>query len=236
MIILLTNDDGIDAPGINALYQQLIAKHEVWMIAPRYPVNAISHAITIGKEIRVEPRNSRVFAVYGTPADCVLLGVNDIMPYRPELVVSGINAGPNLGDDVTYSGTVGAAMEGVIWGITSISVSMMEPSLGYWQEASIWVDKLIACVKRLPQPVLLNINIPPQPKGVKVTRLGKRTYENIVTKKSDYIYVLGGNPVAHPIEGTDMAAVSDGYIAVTPLKIDITDDEILPRVRAVIRV
>lgn len=233
-LILVSNDDGYHSEGIKVLAEALESLGEVWVVAPDRENSAVSHALTLSRPLRLTQLAKRGFAVDGTPTDCVTLGVGHVLRGRtPDLVVSGINFGANMGDDVHYSGTVSAAFEAVILGVPAIAVSQV-----IWSEFSYAFAgrfaRLIATRvldRGLPPGVLLNVNIPPdRPKGVRFTRLGKRTYGEGVVEDTDprgrkCYWIGGGDPVWEDIPGTDFAAVGAGYTSITPLQLDMTDRE-----------
>ncbi|MEK7709400.1 MAG: 5'/3'-nucleotidase SurE, partial [candidate division NC10 bacterium] len=174
-LVLVTNDDGINAPGLAALAEALAPLGDVYVVAPEREQSTVGHALTLHRPLRVDRLAERRFAVNGTPSDCVNLAVLGLLPAEPTLVVSGINHGSNLGDDVTYSGTVSAAMEGTLLGIPSIAVSLVGPEQGGFGEAGK-IARLIAMrtlVEGLPPKTLLNVNVPGgRPKGIRFARLG----------------------------------------------------------------
>lgn len=248
--ILLSNDDGIFAPGILALKKALDAEgYQVTVCAPDRPRSAASHAITLHKPLRaVEtrlPDGSIGWAISGTPADCALLGLDAICAETGvDLVVSGINHGPNLGWDVIYSGTVAAAMEAVILGFPAIAVSTTsyERDLHYDTAARFIARELVPKVAEhgLPRNTLLNVNVPNLPeaeiKGVKLAAKSERRYKDRMDKRVDprggAYYWLGGLPTDEPApEGTDSAVTADGYIAVTPLHLDMTAHRLLEEMK-----
>jgi 5'-nucleotidase len=236
MIILVTNDDGIRAGGLRILADALADLGRIVVVAPEQEQSASSHAITLDKPLRINEYETDRFGVSGTPTDCVLLAVNGILDRRPELIVSGINLGPNMGEDVTYSGTVAAAIEASILGIPSIAISMVS-----WD--SVPLDAAAAVSRYLagemlhhdvPGTSLWNVNIPPLPrdelKGIRITRLGSRVYNGDIIKKTDprgrdYFWIGGGDPGWNAGGDTDFTAVTEGYISVTPLRLDLTDDK-----------
>jgi 5'-nucleotidase len=229
-VILVTNDDGAHAAGLAALAAALEPLGEVYVVAPDREQSAVGHALTLHRPLRVEQLGERRFAVNGTPSDCVNLAVLGFLPDRPVLVVSGINHGSNLGDDVTYSGTVSAAMEGTLLGVPSIAVSRSEPD-GSGFEAAGEVARAVATrvlVEGLPRHTLINVNVPPgRPQGIKLTRLGHRVYSAKTIKEVDprgkpYYWIGTGAPAWAEDEGTDIAAVQAGWAAVTPLHLDLT--------------
>ncbi|MBI3827715.1 MAG: 5'/3'-nucleotidase SurE [Candidatus Rokubacteria bacterium] len=232
-IILVTNDDGVHAAGLAALAAALEDLGEVWVIAPEREQSACGHALTLHRPLKVDRVRERWFAVNGTPSDCVNLGVLGFLPERPALVASGINHGSNLADDVTYSGTVSAAMEGTLLGVPSVAISLLAD--GDLAEAGR-VARLVATrllVEGLPRQTLLNVNVPPGvAKGVRVARLGHRVYEEKIVEHTDprgraFYWIGGGEPQWHEPEGTDMAAVHDGYVSLTPVHLDLTHHRVL---------
>jgi 5'-nucleotidase len=247
--ILVTNDDGIHAPGIFALKQALdAAGHTVTVCAPDRPRSASGHSITLHKPLRLHevalPDGSIGHAASGTPADCVALGVLDVLDNDLDLVVSGINHGPNLGWDVTYSGTVSAAMEAVIIGVPAFAVSVASYAREiHWDGAARFAARLAARIgeRRLPPAVLLNVNAPDLPegqiRGVRVTTQGDRQYVDRLEKRHDPMgrpyYWLGGKiHDKEAPEGSDVKAVGEGYISVTPIHLDLTAHAFLPALRS----
>ncbi len=230
-LLLLTNDDGVHAAGLAALAQAVADLGDVWVIAPEREQSACGHALTLHRPIRpVEVRaRERWFAVNGTPSDCVNLGVLGFLPERPVLVLSGINHGSNLGDDVTYSGTVSAAMEATLLGVPAIAFSLAE---GEDFAAAADVARLIATralVESIPRKTLLNVNIPAgTPRGVRVTALGHRVYSDKIVAQTDprgrtHYWIGGGEPQWEALDGTDMGAVHEGYVSVSPVQLDLTN-------------
>ena len=231
--ILISNDDGIHAPGIKALAESLSALGEVSIMAPLTEQSATSHSLTLYRPLRVKEMGPRTYAVEGTPTDCVLLAVREFLPQRPDLVVSGVNQGPNMGEDVIYSGTVAAAMEGAILGVPSIAVSLASWEVFDFAPAAAIARAAAEAMLAAGPPArfLVNMNIPPLPleeiRGVRVTRLGTRVYNDAIVKKTDpsgraYYWIGGAKPSWEPGEDTDFAAVEAGYVSLTPLLLDIT--------------
>src|SRR5205814_59789 len=187
-VLLVTRDDGVHASGLAALARALDELGDVYVLAPEREHSACGHALTLHRPLRVERLAERRFAVNGTPSDCVNLGVLGFLPERPALVVAGVNHGSNLGDDVTYSGTVSAAMEGTLLGVPSMAVSQSDPETGTLDGAQA-VAKLVASrvlVEGLPGKTLLNINVPAGPlAGIRMTRLGHRVYQEKVVRETD---------------------------------------------------
>lgn len=234
MIILVSNDDGIRAAGIRALVGALESVGEVWVVAPDREQSAASHSLSLHRPLRVEDLGPRRFAVDGTPTDCVNLAINGIMPVRPDLVVSGINHGANMGDDITYSGTVSAAMEGTLLNVPSIAISLAWRQELDFTAAAKFAQRLAQSVLQhgLPRDTLLNVNVPSRPaselRGYLVTRQGKRKYGDAIVEKVDprgkKYYWIGGEDLGFvAAEGTDFTAVEGGYISVTPLHLDLTN-------------
>lgn len=235
-IILVTNDDGIHAAGLTALTEGLADLGDVYVVAPDREQSAVGHALTLHRPLRVDRISERKLAINGTPSDCVNLAVLGLLPHPPALVVSGINQGSNLGDDVTYSGTVSAAMEGVLLGVPSIAVSLERPDAGFAEATRI--ARLVAVrvlVEGLGPKTLLNVNVPGvAPKGIRVTQLGRRVYKERIIEQTDprgrtYYWIGAGPPLWDAGETTDIAAIHDGYASVTPLHLDLTDYTALSR-------
>lgn len=249
--VLLTNDDGVHAPGLLAMRGALVAAgHLVTVCAPDRPRSASGHAITLHKPLRCNPVSladaSPAWSCSGLPSDCVLLAFSHFAPEqgRFDLVVSGINHGPNLGWDVTYSGTVAAAMESVIKGVPAIAVSMAsyEPAPHWETPAAFVADQLVGSVARngLPAATLLNVNCPNVPisalRGVRVARQGERHYNDKHEARLDPngapYYWLAGTPEDHaPAPGTDIEVVKAGCISVTPIHLDLTNSDFLEPLR-----
>lgn len=234
--ILVSNDDGVHSEGIKWLAHALRALGEVIVVAPDGEQNAASHAITLHKPLRVTRLADDVYSTSGTPTDCINLGVITIMKERPALVVSGINKGENLADDVTYSGTVSAAMEGTLLGIPSIAVSQAGGDGAFRFDAAAAVAARLAALvleHGLPRDTLLNVNVPDLDpsavRGVKITRLGRRSYdanaiiENVDPRGRTYYWIGGNRDFGADVEGTDFSAVRAGYVSVTPVHLDLTN-------------
>jgi 5'-nucleotidase len=232
--ILVSNDDGYAAEGLQSLAFAIDDLGEVWVVAPESQQSAASHAISIHRPLRIREVRARCFAVDGTPTDCSYVAINHLMKdHRPHLMVSGINHGPNLADDVTYSGTVAAAMEASILGIPAIAVSLAARQ-DFRFEAAVRLARVLieAVLRRDPPPrMLLNVNIPEgNPRGFAVTRLGKHSYGFDVVEKLDprgrKYYWIGGTDYRHEdIPGSDCNAVYlEQRVSITPLQLDLTDD------------
>jgi len=236
--ILLTNDDGIGADGLRALEEVFgSAGTEVWVMAPAEEQSGTSHAVTLRKPLYINDEGPKRYSITGTPADAVNIGVNRVMKgVRPDLVVSGVNRGANLGCDVHYSGTAAAAREGALLGIDSIAVSLDtrldRPDFGFSARLALRLSELIHATT-LPPRTFINVNVPrlaeAEIKGVKVTTMGVRQYDNVVREEEGEDgavgYSIGGEPLGGaPIPDSDIIAVEDGYVSITPLRLDLTND------------
>lgn len=241
--ILISNDDGINSEGLHKLHETLKDLGEVFVVAPDRDQSAVSHSLSLYRPLRIEQISDNVYTVDGTPTDCVNIAVNGILKDREiDIVVSGINKGENLGDDITYSGTVSAAMEGALLGVPSIAVSLAT-KVDFNFEAAAYYSKLIAeyvLRSNLPPATILNVNVPHMPRGdirgVLVTRQGKRVYGEPIVEKVDprgrkYYWIGGYELGSVDIENSDIAAVKDGYVSVTPISLDLTDYGFLDKLR-----
>lgn len=233
-MILVANDDGIQSQGLTRLARAMEAVDEVVVVAPDREQSAVAHALTIGRPLRADQVKPGWFSVDGTPTDCVNLALNGLLPVRPWLVVSGINLGANLGDDITYSGTVSAAMEAVLLGVPAVAFSQVGRVDFDFDAAADFARLLVEGLREhtLPPDTLLNVNVPegPRPRGYAVTRMGKRRYGDAIVEKMDprgrKYYWIGGDELAFSDEpGTDFAAIRSGLISVTPLHLDLTNYE-----------
>jgi 5'-nucleotidase len=230
-LILITNDDGISAPGIQALRQAVEGLGEVAVVAPDRDQSAVSHMISLYHALRAHPVRPGWWAVEGTPTDCVYLGSFELLGKKPDLVLSGINAGPNLSFDVHYSGTVSAAIEGTLLGIPSIAFSLADVKHGDFDHAARFARGLAESVFRdgLPPGVTLNVNVPAgKPTRHQPTFLGRRGYAHSVHRREDPrrrpYYWIGGPPTEpEVVPGSDCTAVAEGIISVTPLMVDMTE-------------
>lgn len=247
MRILISNDDGIFAPGIKALAETLALEHEIYVAAPDRERSANGHALTLHKPLRAEKLDifkgvKASWEVNGTPSDCIKIAVGAILDEAPDMVVSGINRGQNMGTDVIYSGTVSAAMEGNILGIPSVAVSLASFNDLHYQTAADAVLKFLNNFKtqKLPAKTLLNINVPPvsydKLKGVQITRLGVHRYTDLFEKRTDLrgrtYYWLAGEPLEFDDEeGTDTHAVKSGYVSITPIQYDLTNHGFVERLK-----
>ncbi len=238
MKILISNDDGFQAPGIVALYEALKSVADVEVVAPEHNNSAKSNALTLHSPLYVNTAANGFRYVNGTPADCVHIALTGLLGYRPDLVVSGINNGANMGDDTIYSGTVGAAMEGYLFGVPAIAFSQIEKGWAHIDAAAIKAREIVLQLAQQRQigatPWLLNINIPNLPleqiKPVRVCRLGRRhAAESVITQVSprgETMYWIGAaGPAKDEAEGTDFHATEHGHVVLTPLKVDLTDHD-----------
>jgi len=237
-LILVTNDDGFFSKGIQTLAEVLQELGEVYIVAPDRDRSAVSHALTMHRPLKVDLIKEKCFSVNGTPTDCVVVGVKKLLPREPDLLVSGINKGANLGEDVTYSGTVSAAIEGTILNVPSFAISLVGERPFRYETASHFALRIAKFVleKKLPTDTLLNVNVPNKAlqeiKGIKVTNQGKRSYENsiheIYSPWGEKQYWIGGGIVSwQKMEGTDIQAIMENYVSVTPLHIDLTNYQAL---------
>lgn len=233
-LILVTNDDGIASPGLAQLVETVTSLGQVVVVAPEREQSACGHAFTLNHPLRVRNVCDGWFAVDGTPTDCVNLGIHGLLQRKPALVLSGINYGSNLADDITYSGTVAAAMEAMLMGVPGIAISQdvdgCTVSAGS-QDNLAQVRNLVGTVlnRGLPEDTLLNVNLPAvKALGIRLTRQGKRTYDNQVVEKTDprgrpYYWLGGGSMSFERRTECDCGAVADGYISVSPLHLDLTN-------------
>ncbi len=235
--ILVTNDDGVHSDGIRALADVLKPFGDITVVAPIQEASAIGHALTLRRPLRVETVHPGVFAVDGTPTDCVNIAITHVLKNKPDLIVSGINKGWNLGDDVTYSGTVAAALEGALLGIPSIAVSTQKRrdngyEFGPSAQAAAAVAQAVL-LRGMPKFTLLNINTPQGAnKGFRVTVQAKRNHITVVTERIDprgqpYYWIEEGQDDWEPHDRSDYQAVRDGYISITPLQPDMTSHDAL---------
>jgi 5'-nucleotidase len=243
MRLLCTNDDGILAHGLECLVRAASCIGEVTVVAPDREQSATSHSLTLHHPIRAVQRGERQYQVDGTPTDCVMLAVEALMSERPDWVLSGVNHGHNMGEDVLYSGTVAAAMEGVTLGIPAMAISFAGGELQ--ADPELLTDQVgvlrallehLVNLEHIPRDTLLNINMPPLPaseiKGVRLTRLGRRVYSDSLMRMKDprgreIFWIGGGSASWSGGEDSDFRAVREGYISVTPLSLDLTHNKML---------
>lgn len=235
MKILLTNDDGVHAPGLAALLKRVSEVAQVVVVAPDREQSAVSHALTLHHPLRAARVGENIFSVEGTPTDCVNLGIHSLISFRPDLVISGINRGANLCDDVTYSGTVAAALEATLMGIPAIAISLACQGAGeHFDAAAAFAARLAVtvCDKGLPPDTYLNVNVPDLPEELLLAPLitcqGKRSYEGTIVDKVDprgrsYYWIGTADQNFRDIPESDYHAVSRGHISVSPLHIDLTN-------------
>jgi 5'-nucleotidase len=239
--ILISNDDGIHAPGLSALAEALAHLGRVVVVAPDRERSAVGHALTLHRPLRLRCLRPGWYAADGTPTDCVHLGVHSILKRPPELLVSGINQGGNLGDDLTYSGTVGVALEGALLGVPSIAVSLVAREDFHFGPAAAVAERIARQVieRGLPPRVFLNVNVPNvatlESLGPpRVTRQGRRIFGSGIVRKTDprdrEYFWIGGSELGYVDgeEGTDVDAVARGFVSVTPLRTDLTAESFLP--------
>ncbi len=241
--ILISNDDGIHSFGIRALAEALTSLGKVTVVAPDREQSACSHSLTLRNPLRVEKLEKGFYAVDGTPTDCINLAVNAIMKDNPpDLVVSGINKGGNLGDDVTYSGTVAAAFEGTLLGIPSMAVSLVIAREHHFETAARVAVDIAAKIfqQGMPEDTLFNVNVPDCPwdslPGYRVTVQGKRIYSDAITENKDprgqKYYWIGGDALGGvEIEDSDFHVVQQGYVSLTPLHLDLTNYRVMESIR-----
>ncbi|MGD2206941.1 MAG: 5'/3'-nucleotidase SurE [Anaerolineae bacterium] len=245
--ILLTNDDGIEAPGLRVLLQALKPHVRVTVFAPDHNWSAAGHTKTMHKPLRITPYNLlgevEAYTTTGAPSDCVALALLGILDKAPDLVVSGINQGANLGHDVTYSGTVAAAMEAVIFGLPAVAVSLDSYERQEFDfAAQVGLRVVRQVIERgLPPGLFLNVNVPCRPPdeiaGVAVTELGRRVYRDVLMERRDprgrpYYWIGGEPPGGHLDGGTDIWAVANGYVSITPIHLDMTAHDLIPELKA----
>jgi 5'-nucleotidase len=243
--ILVTNDDGIHSDGLLALRARLLEVGEVMAVAPERPRSATGHAITLHKPLRIHQvrlRDGGVgYSTNGTPSDCVVLGMIELQP-KPDFVVSGINLGPNLGEDLTYSGTVSAAMEATMFDVPAFAISVAGYQVGDYSGAAEFAAKMVRIIteRGLPPNTFLNVNVPDLPpdqmRGVAVTRQGRRRYEGRLDKRSDprgqpYYWLSGDLLDEQGDPDTDVRALAEGKISITPVQLDLTNHAFLPELR-----
>lgn len=244
MKILISNDDGINARGIALLEEACRAVGDVTVVAPDREQSASSHALTMRRPLRAEKRGDGRFQVDGTPTDCVLLALEIVVDAKPDFVFSGVNHGPNMGEDVLYSGTVAAAMEGLSLGIPGVAMSYAGRDLRILETQRGWIGRVAADltkVEKFPEETLLNVNFPPVPgdqiQGVRVTSLGRRVYSNSVRRMMDpwereTYWIGGGTSRWSGGANSDFRAIEEGFISVTPVHVDLTNYSLLEEVKS----
>lgn len=234
IVILVTNDDGVHSPGIIALFKAMKEFGDAYIVAPDRERSAVGHSLTLHRPLKVEELRDHVYSINGTPTDAVVIGVNKVLPKRPDIIVSGINRGGNLGDDVTYSGTVSAAIEGTILNISSFAISVPGYKNFHFDTAAAYAAKIARYIieNSLPYDTLLNVNVPNLQKnlvkGMKLTRQGRRIYDGSIKDvfspwDEKYYWIGGGVPYWEQGDNTDIRAVEEGYVSVTPIHLDFTN-------------
>lgn len=238
-IILVTNDDGVHSPGIMALFKAMKEIGEAFIVAPDRERSAVGHALTLHRPLKVEELRENIYSVNGTTTDCVALAVHKILPQRPDLIASGINRGANLGDDITYSGTVSAAVEGTILNVPSFAISLAGDKPFHYETAIPFAIKIAKYIIKnsLPYDTLLNINVPNLPKkemikGIRLTIQGKRIYDNAIQEiyspwGEKYYWIGGGTPYWEQGKDIDIQAVLENYVSITPIHLNLTNFEAL---------
>ena len=241
--ILCTNDDGIHAPGLDILVEVARQLGDVTVVAPDRQQSATSHSLTVHRPLRVTRTDPSSHVIDGTPTDCVLIAVNSLMPSPPDFVFSGVNHGPNMGEDVLYSGTVAAAMEGTILGIPSVAVSFAsraEDRLAGYGPSLTGILRSLVGRPDFPDETFFNINLPDIPadelKGVRITTLGRRVYSDSLTRREDpsgreYFWIGGGVSSWSGRDDSDFRAVRAGYASLTPLHLDLTNYSLINEVK-----
>ena len=244
MRILLTNDDGINAPGLRVLENIARAfSEDIWIVAPEVEQSGKSRALSLTEFVRVRKQAPRQYAVSGTPTDCVLLALDELMPEPPDLILSGVNRGQNIAEDTSYSGTIAAALFGMQNGIRSLALSQSTgfrgPASCPWETPEYWGEKVLASLleKTWPDTAILNINFPDRSpenvQGIRFTRQGFRDERIIRTEKrvdlrqNEYYWIGYRGKLSSPAEGTDLSAIYKGYISITPLQVDLTHQRFL---------
>ncbi len=242
MRILLSNDDGYFAPGLERLATELVSQAELTVVAPERDRSGASNSLTLDRPLTVRRAPNGFLFVNGTPTDCVHLAVTGLLEQLPDMVISGINLGANMGDDTIYSGTVAAATEGYLLGLPSIAISLASKTARHFETAAhVAQDLVLRHSRRKAGAWLLNVNVPDIPmaelKGYRITRLGRRhKAENVIkttSPRGDTVYWVGAaGPAADAGEGTDFDAVDKGYASITPLQIDLTNRDEMGTVTA----
>ena len=232
--ILITNDDGIHSPGLMALKESLAPLGKIVVVAPDRDNSAIAHALTMNRPLRLIKLDEDVYTLDGTPTDCVSISLGKVLDRAPDLLVSGINSGPNIGDDISYSGTVSAAIEGTMYAVPSMAVSMAgDQPLDYTRAGSLIRELAQRVIDHgLPANTLMNINIPAADKlrGVKITRQGRRIWKQAVQEVMDprgrvHYWIGGGTPLLDSGKDTDVRALGEGYVSISPIHLDLTNHE-----------
>ncbi len=233
-LILVTNDDGVYAPGLRVLYDAVSIFGDAVIVAPERDNSAVSHSLTMNRPLRVHKLEDSVYTIDGTPTDCVTIGMNKVLKRKPDLLVSGINPGANLGDDISYSGTVSAAIEGTMYRVPSLAFSLAGEAPFFFETVTKVARKisLKALEQGLPVDTLLNINVPAcneqSIKGIRFTRQGRRVYHDSIQETFDpwgrkHFWIGGGTVDWTPDDESDEQAIRDEYISITPIHLDLTN-------------
>lgn len=248
MLILITNDDGVEAKGIQTLHSVLSEKWDTIVVAPDREQSATSHSLTLNRSLKICEPEKNVYSIDGTPTDCVMFAVYSLLPRKPDLVISGINHGANLADDVTYSGTVAAAIEGTLLGIPSIAISVPKRGNPTFDQYDIFeygaqfAVRLVKIIERagMPGDTLLNINIPNCNRkdigGVRITHLGKRVYRDVIERETGedgqlYFRIAGSAPDWEGGEDSDVSVIDKNMISITPLHLDLTNHRAIEQLK-----
>ncbi len=242
--ILLSNDDGIEAEGLIVLEEIVKSMgHNVFIVAPDKNQSATSHSITLTKPLRINGISKNKWETTGTPTDCVLIATHGLMNEKMDMIISGINHGPNMGEDILYSGTVAAAMEGHLMGISAIAISLATYGEKDFTNCKNVITPIIDYISKLDHKrIFINVNIPNKKnkkiKGIKITKLGSRVYSDILIEKIDprgekYYWIGGSEPTYENIKGTDFEAVGNNYISITPLHPDLTDRDAMKTIEGI---
>ncbi len=236
LLILVTNDDGVYAPGLEALHDAVSSLGRAVVVAPERDNSAVSHSLTMNRPLRVVELAPDKYTLDGTPTDCVTIAINKILVRKPDLIVSGINPGANLGDDISYSGTVSAAIEGTMYDIPSLAFSLEgKPPFDFEVASGVaWKLASMALSCKLPPDTLLNVNVPSLPaealRGIRFTRQGKRIYKDAIQETFDpwgrkHYWIGGGSVQWSGGDDTDEMAVRSGFVSVTPIQLDVTNHQ-----------
>jgi len=239
-LILISNDDGIDALGLKVLREAVSDLGRVIVFAPEGQRSGSSHSLSIHKSIKVKKIDENTYSTDGTPTDCILYSVRGILKSKPDIVLGGINQGANLGSDVSYSGTVAVAMEGTLMGIPSVAFSQIDFNSSFNSDFAKkvvnWITRQVLKDK-LPEGVFLNVNLPPEPNGeIKITSLGNRIYRDEIIKvreeRKDFIYTLEGRtPTWASSPNSDFDAIHEGFVSITPIHMEYTDFDMIEKLR-----
>ena len=240
--ILLSNDDGIDAEGIIVLEEIVRSMgHNIFIVAPDRNQSATSHSLTLTKPLRINEISKNKWETTGTPTDCVLIATHGLINEKMDMIISGINHGPNMGEDILYSGTVAAAMEGHLMGVPAIAISLATYNEKDFSKCKDVIIPIIDYILKFDNNcIFINVNIPNKENkkinGIKITELGSRVYSDILIERLDprgkrYYWIGGSEPTYENIEGTDFEAIADNYVSITPLHTNLTDREVIKTIK-----